>query len=53
MLNVIFKKSDFMKKKSVNKILFFNIMIKEIDEQKSFIAIIEYIQKKYRIKKRI
>ena len=32
--NVIFKKSDLIKKISANKILSFNVMIKKIDEQK-------------------
>ena len=45
MSNVIFKKSNLTKKISVNKILFFNAMMKEIDKQKCNIAMIKYIQK--------
>ena len=44
MFNIRFKKSDLMKKISVNK-SFLNTMMKEIDEQKEYIAIIEYIVK--------
>ena len=41
--NVIFRKLDLMKKISVNRILSFNAMMKEIDEQEWYIAMIEYI----------
>ena len=48
--NVIFRKSNLMEKISVNKI-FFNVMMKEIDEQKWHIAMIKYIQTNIESKK--
>ena len=52
MLNVIVKKLNLMKRFSVNK-TFFNVMMKKIDEQKWYIAMIEYIQKKIESKKNL
>ena len=52
-LDVIFKRSDLMEKNFANKNFSFNAMIKEIDEQKSYTAMIEYIQKNIEFKKKL
>ena len=53
MSDVIFKKLDLMKKISANKILSFNVMMKKIDEQKWYIAMIKYIQIHIKSKKNL